>query len=122
MSYKSFIALFSALILAFTVLSAGQAKLTGRITPEIHEEQLAKDTESSSFKLYLPFSPAFRRKLRGVLDVICGILLLWPSSRRAGGVLSFLLLLVGSVFRIKDGKSLVPPLTMMVLCAVVWFF
>ena len=121
MSLQSLISFFISLILAFTVLSAGQAKLTGRITPEIHEDQVAKDTEESSLELYLPFSPAARRKLRGVLDVIWGILLLWPSSRRVGVALSFFLLLVGSVFRIKDGKSLVPPLTMMVLCAVVWF-
>jgi len=122
MSLSSFLSLLSALILSFTVLSAGQAKITNLITPSIHQTQISKDTKSSSLELYLPFSPATRRKLRGVADIICGILLLWPSARTTGAATSFLLLVVSAVGRIADGMSLLPPLTMMGLSAVVWFF
>ena len=32
------------------------------------------------------------------------------------------LLMLSSVSRIRDGMSLLPPVTMLVLCGVVWFF
>jgi hypothetical protein len=121
MSLSSILSLLSALILAFTVLSAGQAKLTSRITPDIYENQVAQDSKPSPHESWIPISPAMRRKIHGVMNVVCGILLLWPSWRKSGGAAAFVLLCWGLVSRLRDGKSVVPPLTMMTLSAIVWF-
>jgi len=121
MSLSSILSVLSAIILAFTVLSAGQAKLTSQITPEIHEIQVAKDSETSPHESRIPIPPATRRKIHGVINVVCGILLLWPSRRKIGAAAAFVLLSWGLVSRFRGGMSVVPPLTMMALSAFVWF-
>ena len=121
MSLPSTLSLLSALILAFTVLSAGQAKLTSRITPSIYESQVAQDSVSTPHDAWIPISPATRRRIHGVINVVCGVLLLWPSRRRVGAAAAFVLLSWGLVSRWRSRMSVVPPSTMMALSAVVWF-
>lgn len=121
MSLSSILSFLSAIILAFTVLSAGQAKLTSQITPAIYESQVAEDCATSPNDLWIPVAPATRRKIHGVINVVCGILLLWPSWRTIGAAAAFVLLSWGLVSRLRAGKSVVPPLTMMTLSAVAWF-
>lgn len=106
------------MILAFTVLSAGQAKLTSRITPDKYESHVANESEQHSGNSL--FSPATRRKIHGWVNVLCGVMLLWPSRRRAGAAVSTILLFMSVVQRLRTGLSIVPPLVMMGLSAVVW--
>ena len=120
MSIWSIFALVCAFILSFTVLSAGQAKLTDRITEEIHAKYLAKEKETA-FR-FVPLSPADQREVVGVLDLICGISLLVPSWKRFGAVLAFLLLATGIVPRYRRGESVKPTMLMMGLSVVVWAF
>ena len=122
MTLSSILSFISALILAFTVLSAGQAKLTSSITSEVHEKYLRQETEKSSHESYIWISASTLRHVRGVADLICGALLLWPRYRHIGAAGAFALLLVGTVSKIRSGMSMVPPLTMMGLCSIVWFF
>ena len=117
----SLLSLLSALFLAFTVLSSGQAKLTSRYTPEAHFKQTAKDSEESPIELYIPFEPSTRRIIHGIVNVLCGILLLLPSTRAVGAAMAFGLLLLALGKSVTNGVSVIPPLGMMVLCAVVWF-
>lgn len=121
MSLSSLLSLLSALFLAFTVLSAGQAKLTSRLTPEIHDSQVAQESETRSNESRIPIPPATRRKIHGWVNILCGILLLWPSRRKIGAAAAAVLLSWGLVTRLRNGMSLVPPLTMMGLSAVVWY-
>lgn len=110
MSFAAILSLLSALILSFTVLQAGVARLSSPITPE----QIAQE-RSASF-----VNRSTLRELVGGLDVLCGIMLLVPRSRRAGAAVAFALLLVGLVSRVGEGKSVGKALICMGLCAVVW--
>lgn len=118
MSLSSILVFLCSLILAFTVLSAGQAKLTGRITEEVHAKYLAKEKETAS--KFIPLSPAEQRQLVGVIDIICGLLLLVPSWRSIGAAAAFALLAAGLVPRVRRGESIKPAMILMGLSATVW--
>lgn len=45
------------------------------------------------------------REVVGVLDILCGIILLVPRSRRLGAALAFVLLIVGAVERMRQGRE-----------------
>ncbi len=110
MSFVSIVSLLSALILSFTVLSAGVARLNSPITSEqIVQERSASSPNSSSL-----------RELVGVLDMVCGIMLLVPLSRRLGAAIAFVLLVLGLVSRVRGGKPVGKALVCMGLCMVVW--
>ncbi|KAF6229083.1 hypothetical protein HO133_007197 [Letharia lupina] len=95
MSFASILSLLSALVLSFTVLSAGITRLSSPITPE----QISRERATSSI------NPSTLRELVGVLDVLCSIMLLVPRSRRLGAAMAFALLVLGLVSRIREGKS-----------------
>ena len=110
MSFAAILSLLSALILSFTVLQAGVARLNSPITPaQIAEERSASFVNKSTL-----------RELVGGLDVLCGITLLVPRSRRAAAVGAFALLLLGLVSRVREGKPLGKALICIGLCVVVW--
>ena len=111
-------AFICALNLAFTVISAGQAKLTDRITEDIHAKYLAKEKENASN--YIPLSPASQRQIIGVLDIVCGLLLLVPSLRSTGAAVAFVLLSIGVPARLRSGMSLKPTVVMMALSTICW--
>ena len=112
MSFASILSLLFALILSFTVLSAGIARLGSPITPE----QIAQERNA-------PFiSASTRRELVGVLDILCGIMLLVPRSRKLGAAVAFGLLVVGLISRVREGKSLGKTLICMGLCVIVSLF
>ena len=112
MSFASILSLLSALTLSFTVLSAGVARLNSQITPE----QIVQERSASSI------NPSTLRELVGVLDILCGIMLLVPRSRRLGVAMAFVLLVLGLVARVKEGKSVGKALICMGLCTIVWMF
>lgn len=118
MSLSSIFALLCALVLSFTVLSAGQAKLTDRITEEVHAKYLAKEKETAS--KFIPLSPSDQRQLVGVIDLICGFLLLVPSWRSIGAAMAFVLLAAGLAPRVRRGESVKPAMILMALSAIVW--
>ena len=113
MSFTTILSLLSALILSFTVLSAGVGRLNSPITPE----QIVQDRNTSSST-----SSITRRELVGVLDILCGLMLLVPGSRRLGGGMAFVLLLVGLISRVREGKSVGKAVICMGLCVLVWVF
>ena len=121
MPLASWVSFLSALLLSFRVLSAGYAKLTSQINDEVHEKYLADDRHTTSSHSHLSLSPANFREIRGIVDIICGILLLLPSWKRLGAAMAFFLLSVGLVSRAREGQSVAPPLVMMTHCALVWF-
>lgn len=110
MSFAAILSLLSALILSFTVLQAGVARLNSPITPE----QIAQERSTSSI------NKSTLRELVGGLDILCGIILLVPRSRRAGTAVAFALLVVGLVSRVREGKSVGKALICMGLCVLVW--
>ena len=120
----SWIAFFSALLLSFRVLSAGYAKLTYQTPPSQVADEIRKkyseDKKDVSGKSSLSPSPAQIRDARGVIELICGILLLVPSWRRLGAAIAFSLLVIGLVSRIRTGQSILSPLIMMTHCGLVW--
>jgi len=118
MSLSSIFAFLCAFVLSFTVLSAGQAKLTDRITEDVHAKYLAKENETAS--KFIPLSPADQRQLVGVIDLVCGILLLVPSWRSIGAAAAFVLLAAGLASRVRRGESMKPRMIMMGLSAIVW--
>ena len=122
----SWVSFFSALLLSFRVLSAGYAKLTYQTPPsqvadEIREKYSSHNKENNSSHSYFSPSPAQIRDVRGVIELICGLLLLVPSWRRSGAAIAFSLLVIGLVSRIRSGQSIVSPLIMMTHCGLVWF-
>jgi len=118
MSLSPIFATLCALILSFTVLSAGQAKFTDRITEEVHAKYLAKENETAS--RFIPLSPADQRQLVGVIDLVCGFLLLIPSWRSIGAAAAFLILATGVAPRVRRGESVKPTMIMMALSAILW--
>lgn len=108
----SFLSLLSALILSFTVLSAGIAKVNSPITPE----QIVQERNTSSV------NSSTLRELVGVLDILCGIMLLVPWSRRLGAMFACLLLAVGLVSRVREGKAVGKTVICMALCVIVGIF
>ena len=110
MSVAAIFSLLSALLLSYIVLSAGVARLNTPITPE----QIARERGTSSA------NSVSLRELVGVLDILCGVMLLVPRSRRWGAAVAFVLLLLGLVSRVREGKSSEKALICMGLCAVVW--
>ncbi len=108
----SFAAILSALILSYTVLSAGVARLNSPITPE----QIVQERSSSSV------NSITLRELVGALDILCGILLLVPRSRRLGAGLALVLLIGGLVSRVREGRSVRKAVMCMGMCGVVWMF
>ena len=121
------ISLFSSLLLSFRVLSAGYAKLTyqtppSQIADEIRKKYSSEDKENDQSQSYFTPSPARIRDIRGVIEVVCGILLLLPACQRLGAAIAFSLLVIGLVSRIRSGQSIVSPLIMMTHCGLVWFF
>ena len=122
----SWVSFFSALLLSYRVLSAGYAKVTYQAPPsqvadEIRKKYFTEDKQGYSDQSYLP-SSARIREIRGIIELICGILLLVPSWRRIGAVIAFSLLVIGLTSRIRSGQSIAPHLLMMVHCGLVWFF
>lgn len=89
----SLLTLLSALLLSFTILSAGLSRLTSPITPEqIVRERHTTTTTTSRLTL---------REAVGVLDILCGVLLLVPGRcRRLGGAAALVLLALGIVKRV----------------------
>ena len=120
MSFSSWISFLSTLLLSLTVLRSGLGKLTSQVTNDVHERYLAEDKGSTSKSARLALSKETVREARGVIDLICGILLLVPSWRIIGAALAFALLVVGLIRCVKNGNSLVPSLVMMALSALVW--
>lgn len=118
MSIASWISFLCAAVLSFALLSAGQARLTSRITPEVHHKQIER--EASDSPSFVPLSPSAFRKVLGVIDIACGILLIWPSYRRMGALVTFVLLFQGVFSRIRSGNSITPPVVMMFISALVW--
>lgn len=122
----SWLSFFSALLLSYRVLSAGYAKVTYQPPPsqaadEIRKRYFSGDKEGeSSQSSFLP-SSARIRDIRGVIELVCGILLLVPSWRRIGAAIAFSLLVIGLISRIRSGQSTAPHLLMMTHCALVWF-
>ena len=112
MYFAAIFSLLSALILSLTVLSAGVARLGSPITPE----QIAQERSTSSI------NASTLRELVGGLDILCGIMLLVPRSRRAGAAAALALLMVGLVSRVREGKSVGKTLICMGLCVIVWVF
>lgn len=55
----------------------------------------------------------------GVLDILCGVLLLVPWSRRVGAMIAFGLLAVGLVSRVREGKAVGKAVICMGLCVIV---
>lgn len=110
MAIAAILSLLPALILSFTVLSAGVARLSSPITPE----QIARERST------LSANASTLRELVGALDVVCGVLLLVPRSRRGGAAVALALLVVGLVSRVRDGKSVGKGLMCMGLCVLVW--
>ena len=122
----SWVSFFSALLLSYRVLSAGYAKITYQTPPsqvadEIRKKYFNEDKEDDSSQSYFSPSPARIRDVRGVIELLCGILLLVPSWRRLGAMIAFSLLVLGLVSRIRSGRSIAPPLIMMTHCGLVWF-
>ena len=113
MSFTTILSLLSALILSFTVLSAGFARLNSPITPEQIVLERKNSTTTSSIT---------QREFVGVLDILCGLVLLVPRSRRLGGGIAFVLLVVGVVSKVREGKSVGKAVICMGLCALVWLF
>ncbi len=121
----SWVSFFSALLLSYQVLSAGYAKVTYQTPPsqvadEIRKKYFTEDKEDDSSRPYFSPSTARIRDVRGVIEIICGILLLVPSWRRLGAAIAFSLLIIGLVSRIRSGQSIIPPLIMMTHCGLVW--
>ena len=57
----------------------------------------------------------------GIVDVLCGVLLLVPSWRRVGAVVAFVLLAGGLVVRSGSRASVaLPGVMMMLLSGVLW--
>ena len=112
MSFTSILSLLSALFLSFTVLSAGIARLNSPITPE----QIVQERRTASI------NASTLRELVGVLDILCGVMLLVTRSRKVGAAVAFGLLLMGLVERVREGKALGKGLICMGLCIVVWIF
>ena len=117
---------FSALLLSYRVLSAGYAKVTYQTPPsqvadEIRKKYYSGDKEGDPGQSSFWPSSAKIRDIRGIIELICGILLLVPSWRRTGAVIAFSLLLIGLISRIRSGQSIAPHLLMMTHCALVWF-
>ena len=122
----SWISFFSAILLSFRILSAGYAKLTYRTPPsevadEIRRKYASEDKEEDPSQSYLSLSSAQIRDVRGVIEVVCGVLLLVPSWKWLGAAIAFSLLVIGLVSRIRSGQSIVSPLIMMTHCGLVWF-
>lgn len=111
MSFTSLLSLISAFILSYTVLSAGVARLNLPITPEqiVQERRSASSIPSSSL-----------RELVGILDVLCGMMLLVPRSRKLGAAVALVLLVLGLVARVREGKAVGKSLICLGLCGVVW--
>ncbi|KAL6719349.1 hypothetical protein ACLMJK_003588 [Lecanora helva] len=101
MTLTSLLLTLLTLLLSFTLLSAGQAKLTSALTPHLHDP----DPPESNIELYIPFSPSTRRKLRGILDVVCGMMLLWRGTRRFGAGVAAGLLVWSTVGRLVEGRE-----------------
>ncbi|KAK0512020.1 hypothetical protein JMJ35_005148 [Cladonia borealis] len=122
----SWLSFLSALLLSFRVLSAGYAKLTYQTPPsqvadEIRRKYASENKEEDPSRSYFSLSAAQIRDVRGVVEVICGILLLVPSWKRLGAAMALSLLVIGLVSRIRNGQSIVSPLIMMTHCGLVWF-
>ena len=121
----SWISFLSALLLSYRVLSAGYAKLTYQTPPSQVADDIRKkysqDKEDDPSQSYLQPSPEWIRDIRGVIEIICGILLLLPSWRRLGAAIACSLLVIGLVSRIRYGQSVISPLIMMAHCGLVWF-
>lgn len=120
MSSASIIPFLSTLVLAFTVLASAQAKFTAHLTPEAYERQVAEGTIISSASSLLQVSLDTLRKIIGIVDIICGVLLLVPSTRSYGALLALALLTAGLVSRLRSGQSSLPPVFMMALSGLVW--
>lgn len=121
----SWVSFFSALLLSYRVLSAGYAKVTyqpppSQVADEIRKKYSSEDKEDHPTRSYFSPSPALIRDIRGVIELVCGILLLVPSWRRLGATIAFSLLVIGLVSRIRSGQSIVSPLIMMTHCGLVW--
>lgn len=113
MSLASILSFLSALVLSFTLLSAGVARLNSQITPE----QIVQERSAAS-----SMNPSTLRELVGGLDVLCAIMLLVPRSRRLGVAIALVLLVLGLVSRVKEGKPVGKALICMGLCIIVWIF
>lgn len=116
--------LLSALYLSYTVLSAGISRLTSPITPEQilqdrtnNKNNNNNNTSSSSSST----TSLTTREVVGILDLVCGGLLLVPRCRRVGGAVAFALLLAGLVARVREGREVgwVMGVGCMGLCVVV---
>lgn len=122
----SWISFFSALLLSYRVLSAGYAKVTYQTPPsqvadEIRNKYFSGDKEGEPGQSSLLPSSATIRGIRGIIELICGILLLVPSWRRIGAATAFSLLIIGLISRIRSGQSIAPHVLMMMHCGLVWF-
>lgn len=126
MSFTSWMSFLGALLVSYNVLRSGLGKLTSQVTDEVHERYLVGENpvqENETRSAYSPtsVSPGTMKEVRAVIDLVCGVLLLVPSWRRTGAAIALALLAIGLVRRLRNGTSLVPPLTMTILSALVWF-
>jgi uncharacterized membrane protein YphA (DoxX/SURF4 family) len=121
MSFASWVSFLSALLLSFTVIRSGLGKFTSQVTDEVHERYLVQKKKAKSAKSSISLSPEATKEVRGIIDLVCGVLLLVPSLRKIGAAIAFALLMVGLVRCIRSGTSLIPPLVMMSMSAFVWF-
>ena len=126
MSFTSWMSFLGALLVSYTVLRSGLGKLTSQVTDEVQERYLVRENpvqenETRSAYSFTSVSPGTMKEVRAVIDLICGVLLLVPSWRRIGAAIALALLAIGLIRCLRNGNSLVPPLTMMTLSALVWF-
>lgn len=121
MSFASWVSFFSALVLSFTVIRSGLGKFTSQVTDEVHEKYIVREKKADSAKSFISISPEATKEVRGIIDFVCGVLLLVPSTRKIGAAIAFALLIVGLVRCVRNGTSLIPPLVMMSTSAFVWF-
>ena len=101
-------------ILAF--LFGAQARLTSRFTPEYHKEQLQK-TKGSQKEVYtlLGITPEQCTKLIGCINLVAVAGLASTRTRgiTAGAVIIWLC--TGAVARYRTGRSVLPPLAVIVV-------
>ena len=119
MSRDSWLSFLPALLLAFAMFMAGQAKLTPLLTPDVSAE-IASHAPDWSRVLPTHPSPALLLQAIGASEVVGAALLLLPWTRRVGALAVLAVMLGAVAVHVRLGEPFTVPAGLAGLGALVW--
>lgn len=114
---------FLASILAFELFLAGQARITSRLTPTLHDRIMARAAESAEALSFIPIhNPENHSRFIGCAMCVAGVLMLFPQTRdRSGAMVTLALTSAGFYAQRRMGVSYKLPVINSVMTLAVVF-